>query len=171
MLTKTQINSQIKSIKGKNEKLRDQIHTVAVSIIGHGFEHGDATLATKLIDATKGLDRQALIYYFEDVGCFKWDKASLQFKMNKSRVAKMVFDEAYLNSEDCARWYDYAREKAGLKTAFDLEARVASLLKQVSELSETGEREVRNAEFETYLRDALLKYHLTLEIADEEAPL
>lgn len=163
MLTKLQINSQIKSIQGKNIKLRDQIHTVAVSIIGHGVEHRDATLATKLVEATKGLDRQALVHYFEDIGCFKWDKNTTQFKLNKSKLDKMVFDEDYLNSEGCARWYDYARESKALNSAFDLEARVASLLKQLASVEEKGEREVRNADLETYIRDAMLKYHLMME--------
>lgn len=163
MLNQKQISSQIRSIKGKNVKLREQIHTVAVSIIGHGCEHGDATLATRLIEATKGLDRQALVHYFEDIGCFTWDKNATQFKINKSKRDKMVFDEDYLNSEECARWYDYARESKALNSAFDLEARVASLLKQLASVEEKGEREIRNGDLESYIRDAMLKYHLTME--------
>ena len=168
MLTLKQINSQIKSIKGKNLKLRDQIHTVAVSIIGHGWEHGDATLATRLIDAMdRGLDRQSLITYFEDIGCFKWDKESTGFKLNKSKRDSMVFDEDYLNSENCARWYDYARDKKALTSAYDLETRVASLLKQFTDVKEKGEREVRNENLENYIRDAMIKYHMELEIGAE----
>ena len=166
MLTKIQVNAQIKSIQGKNIKLKEQIHNVAVSIIGHGVEHGDATLATRLIEATKGLDRQALITYFEDIGCFKWNKKEAQFRINKSRKDSMVFDEAYLNSEEVKRWYDYTRDAKELKSAFDLEARVASLLTQLTTVAEEGKREVRNADLETYIRDAMLKYHLTLEAVE-----
>ncbi len=164
MLTKIQINSQIKSIKGKNEKLRDQIHAVAVSIIGHAFSSNDVSLATRLVDAMgRGLDRQALVTYFEDMGCMRWDKNTASFKLKKKVDA--VFDEEFLNSEDCARWYDYARDKKALTSAYDLETRVASLLKQFTDVKDKGEREVRNEELESYIRDAMIKYHMTLEIA------
>lgn len=169
MLSLNQINAQIRSIKSKNVKLREQIHVVAVSIIGHTHAHGDATVATRLIDAMgRGLDRQALVTYFEDLGCVKWDKNTAQFKINKSKREEMVFDEEFLNSEACARWYDYARSKKELNSAFDIETRVNSLLKQIDTIQEEGKREVRNVELADYLRTALIKYHLEMEIGGND---
>lgn len=164
MLTLKQINSQIRSIKGKNVKLREQIHVVAVSIIGHSWEHGDATLATNLIDAMgRGLDRQALVTYFEDMGCVKWDKTKAQFGINKKKRDSMVFDEDYLNSEAVARWYDYARQTKDLNSAFDIETRVNSLLKQLDTIKDEGKREVCNEELAGYIKTALIRYHLSIE--------
>ena len=163
MLTVKQITSGLKSIKSAGTKYKAQVHIVAVSIIGHIFEHGDTRLADNLLDAMgKGVDRQAMIHYLEDMGCVKWSRKDARFVLNKTARAEMVFDEAYLEADDTPRWYDYAREKKALSSSFDLEARVASLLEQLKKARIDG-KEVRNDGLEGFLQDALIKYHLRAE--------
>lgn len=155
-----QVRAMFKTALKHNDKARDYIHSILVQIIGHAVNHGDVTLATEFIHADiRGTDRQAIIDYLADLGCFTWVKTEAQFKCNKEKRKNMVFDMDYLNSEDCPRWYSYAKDVKKLNTAFDLETRVLSLLKSLSEVKQKGEREVRNDGLKSYIETAIARYH------------
>lgn len=159
MLTVAQINAKLKAVAKNRDKINNELQTVAVSIIGHACEHGDTTLADRLLDAMgKGLDRQAMVLFLEDLGPFQFDKASGKFKLSKKKRAEMEFDEEFLMSDECQKWYEYAKDKTALASSFDLEAKVAALLKSLKKKREDGEVEIKNGELETFLKSALDNY-------------
>lgn len=145
MLTTKQINAKTLSIKKSSAKLRDAIQEVAVSIIGHAFEHGDVTLADNLLDACgKSVDRQALVAYLEDHGPFMWSKKEMKFALNKTFRKENVYDEAYL-TKDAPKWYDYGRELTNIITSVDIDGKVTSVIKLFDAL-QSGEKKAKNGE-------------------------
>ena len=160
MLTVSQINAKLKTIAKNRDKINAELQTLAVSIIGHICEHGDTTLADRLLDAMgKGLDRQAMVLYLEDMGAVRFDKGTGKFVLSKKKRAEMEFDEDYLTSEDAPKWYEYAKAKGALSSTFDLEAKIAALLKQMAKKEESGEVEIKNAELAKFIENAIANYH------------
>jgi hypothetical protein len=157
-LTLKQINARIQSIGKSAQKLRDDIQEVAVSIIGHAFAHGDVTPAATLVKACgKSVDRQALVSYFEDMGCMIWNPKDEGFKVNKAARKDAEFDEQYVDS---VKWYDYGRETRQLTSRFDWLARVESLLKQGEKKAAAGDVPIEHAGLKEHIAKAIASYHL-----------
>lgn len=159
MLTKKEICKSIQAIGRTSEKLRDMIQVVAVSLIGHAFDHGDVTQANDLLAACgKQVDRQALVQYLEDFGPFRFQSKEGTFKLNKKFRDENVFDEDHLNHVDTPKWFDYGRAPNQLNSKFDVEARTLSLLKQLDKAKEDG-KTVMNEEFAVFLKKAITQYN------------
>lgn len=159
MLTIKQITAGYKTIAANRDKMNAKIQEMAVSIIGHIHEHGDTTLADRLLDAMgKGLDRQAMVAYLEEYGCVRFEKGSGKFAINKKKRAEMEFDEDYLMGEEAMKWCEFAKAKKALTSSFDLEARTESLLKSLAKKREEGDVEIKHGDFESFLKNALEAY-------------
>jgi len=153
----------IKAIGTASVKLRDQIQTAAVSIIGHAHEHGDVTAANSLLIACgKSVDRQALVDYFEGMGCLRFVPAKGVFELNKTKRKEMAFDYATV---DAVKWYEYGKDTNQLSSTFDLKVKVEGLLKslekaQKKHAEDAEHHKVENAELAEELQKALATYNL-----------
>lgn len=80
------LNTVIKSIATRGQKLDADIHLAACSCLNHAAEHGDVTLASKLILAMPKSSRaKALIHWFETYGKLTFKKNDGVFGMNKGK--------------------------------------------------------------------------------------
>lgn len=160
MLTIKQINAGFKTVSTNRDKMNAKLQEMAISIIGHVHEHGDTTLADRLLTAMgRGLDRQAMVAYLEEYGCVRFEKDSGRFAINKKKRAEMEFDEVYLMSDECVQWFEFAKSKKALTSSFDLEAKVESLLKSLAKKREEGDCEIKNAALASFLKNAVQAYH------------
>lgn len=159
MLTIKQLTAGFKTVAANRDKMNAKLQEMAVSIIGHVHEHGDTTLADRLLTAMgRGLDRQAMVAYLEEYGCVRFEKDSGRFAINKKKRSEMEFDEEYLMGEECMQWFEFAKSKKALASSFDLEARTESLLKSLAKKREEGDVEIKHGDFESFLKNALEAY-------------
>lgn len=87
ILNKTQIEALIKSISGRASKLDKDIQLACVSIHAHIAEHGDHTLATRLVSAlSAGQRRNTLIAWFEMTTWLTWDNKVKEFAKDKAKM-------------------------------------------------------------------------------------
>lgn len=173
MLTIKQINLKLRAVTKSREKVVADLQVLAVSIIGHACEHGDVTLADRLLTAMgRGLDRQAMVLYLENFGPFRFDAKSGHFEHSKKKAKELTFDEAWLMDE-APQWHEFAKAKKALSSSFDLEQKVTSLLKSMQSALESGEKEVKNAGLAGYIRNAVDAYHyanLAAQMEPEQMP-
>lgn len=163
MLSEKQVATRLKAVTRSRDKMRENLHELAVSIIGHVHAHGDVTLGDRLLTAMgRGMDRQAMIYFLEANGPFRFEAKKGEFAFSRRKADEMEFDEEFLMSGE--KWYEYGKATKNLASAFDIEKRAAGLLASLKKAADEG-KEVKNAEFATYLRTALIKYHEDQEAA------
>ena len=132
------ITKAIASIQNRGGKLDTDIHAAGVSVLKHAAEHGDTTLADKLVQAMpKGGRKLALVEWMLAYGAIalldaKNDKDAIAagrlFKLQKAKQ----YDEAGAIAES---WTEFRKEAAVL-TAFDAQAAVASVLARFKKASE-----------------------------------
>lgn len=138
------ITKAIASIKNRGGKLDTDIHIAGVSVLAHAAEHGDTTLADKLVLAMpKGGRRLALVEWMLAYGQLakldpKADKdavaAGRLFKLDRTKK----YDEAGAMAES---WVEFKPE-ADVLTAFDAQAAVASVVKRLKKATE-GKLEIK----------------------------
>lgn len=147
----------IGSVGTSVKNLRVQIQAVIPSIIFHAFEHGDVTLGDRLLDATKGADRQALTAYMETYGPFRLSNG--KFKLNAAFRKDNTFDAEFFEGDEAPTWWEFAKEKKALNSIFDLEQQVQGILKRLEKAQSEDGKAVLNAGLAEYLRSAVAKYH------------
>lgn len=140
LTTSAEINKAIASIQSRGAKLDQSIHVAGVSIIAHASEHGDTTLADKLVHSMpKGARKLALVEWMLAFGQLaKLDKeadkdaiaAGRLFKLDKSR--KLDVDGAIGTP-----WTEFKPEAAVLD-AFDVQAAVASVMGRLTKAAANG---------------------------------
>ena len=87
ILNKTQVEALIKSISGRAGKLDKDVQLACVSIHAHIAEHGDHTLATRLVAAlSAGQRRNTLIAWFEMTTWLTWDNKVKEFTKDKAKM-------------------------------------------------------------------------------------
>lgn len=166
------IDKAISSIQLRGAKLDKDIHVAAVSVLAHAAEHGDTTLADKLVQAMpKGGRRLALVEYMLAFGSIavldkKADKEAIEagrlFKLDRTKR----YDEAGA-VQTC--WTDFKKEAAVLD-AFDVQKAVASVLGRLKKATEEGKTVQGRAE--ALAEAQALVAALTAEPAPrEDAPL
>lgn len=163
-----QLAGRIETIRGSSAKLRDAIQAVLPGVIFHAYEHGDVTLATRLLDATKGVERQAIVVYLEQFGPFILREG--EFRLNKAKAKAEKFDAEFFESEECPKWYEFVKDAKALNSTFDLEQRVNGLLKSMQNARDKGDKEVLHEDLAEYLRTALIKYHSDKALAMARKP-
>lgn len=162
MLTLQQITKKIAALAAKSEAILADYHELAVSVIGHAYEHGDTTVADRLIKGMKrGMDRQAMVHYIEAHGPMNWDTKGEVFKYSKKKAGEMLFDEAFLMGDDSPKWYEFSKTTKNLSSLLDLakdvERFVDNLPARIKKAKE-AEREVKGEDILSYLETALMQY-------------
>lgn len=146
--TAAEVTKAIASIANRGAKLDGDIHTAGVSVLYHAAEHGDTTLADKLVHAMpKGGRKLALVEWMLAFGMLskldpKADKDAIAagrlFKLDRSKVFKR--DEAITTS-----WVEFKKEADPL-TAFDAQAAVKSVLARLTKAAQAGMKVEHRAE-------------------------
>lgn len=119
ILDKSQIEAGIKSVSGRAKKLDNEIQSLCVSIHAHIVEHGDHTLATKLVAAlSAGQRRNTLIAWFELTTWLVWDSQEKRFAKDKAKMMQPLDEAArilWTEVQKEAEYRPFSAEKA-LKT-------------------------------------------------------
>lgn len=138
--TAAEINKAITSIANRGAKLDGDIHRAGVSVLAHASEHGDSTLADKLVNAMpKGGRKLALVEWMLAHGQLakldpKADKEAIAagriFKLDRTRTLDL--EGAIKDS-----WVEFKKE-APVHTAFDAQAAVKSVLARLKQANAKG---------------------------------
>jgi hypothetical protein len=135
-----EIEKSLKSLHARGAKLDRDIHVVGVSVLSHASEHGDTTLADKLVNSLpKGSRKLALVEWMLAFGqVAKLDKANDKDAIAAGRLFKLDRTRT-LNLEEAAAtsWTEFKPEAAPLD-AFDAQAAVQSVLARLTKAGEKG---------------------------------
>lgn len=133
------LSKLITGIRRRTASLQADMHVIAVSCVMHAVEFGNALPATQFVEALTGGSKSyairvnALKKWFEEVGCFTWNKEETPgFKMNAARRAMlkgMDEDKAIATLSKVPFW-EYAPEPE--YKGFDFNARLLSLISQAN---------------------------------------
>lgn len=156
MLTQKQIVKEISSIGKMAVKLRDKIHVVACSVVGHALEHGDVTLADRLLVALgNGTRRQALVTWLETFGPFRLtkdkDTGVHVFGLSKSKRQELLESFApnvYVEmleqgGPDFPAWDEYTKER--ITSVYDVVKHLTGIVNTAQAKQKKGEQ-VKNAD-------------------------
>lgn len=136
------IQSKIDSVQRRGKTLDNDIHVLGVSVLSHASEHGDTTLADRLVQALpKGSRKLALVEWMLAFGQVeKLDsknvedaqaiKAGRIFKLNKERTLD-------LKSAAETSWVEF-RQEAKISTAWDVQQAVKGLLTKYQNANAKG---------------------------------
>lgn len=125
------LSGKIDSCARSDATLRERIAVAAASAFAHAAEHGDLTLASKLVNRVKTAStKAALRRYFAHFGPISWNKKEQQFRKVKKGGA---FDPAALDTYFDAELPKAEREPA----AYD---RNKVLAQQIKSLTTAMER-------------------------------
>lgn len=144
------IDKAIASIANRGKKLDGDIQLAAVSILDHVEQHGDVTLADRLLAAMpKGARKLALVEFLLAFGKLRvLDKANKDDAVRIAAGATFAHDKTkQTNIEGASEkpWYEFKQEKAAIE-AFDVQAAVAQLLTRVSKLQADGTVKIEHAD-------------------------
>lgn len=118
------IGKEIDGIKNAAAKLDTRIHVAALSVASHAHEHGDVTLAQKLVEALgKGMRRNALLAWLVKFGPFAPSE-------DGKSVVHAKGTEFDLESAKAQPWYDFKQEPAF--RPFDLDAMLEKLVENAT---------------------------------------
>lgn len=141
------ITKAIASIATRGKKLDADIQQAGMSILAHVDEHGDTTLADKLLAAMpKGSRKLALVEWMLAFG-----KVQVLNKKNPKHAARIKLGQVMMYAKDKTTdldaamekaWYEFKPERA-VVDAFDAQAAVKALLARVTGAAGKG-IEVKN---------------------------
>lgn len=127
----TSISKAIISVTSRGAKLDKDLHIIASSILMHIDQHGDITLANKLIEGMpKSARRNAMRDWMIAFGKVQWNEETKALSYAKGKVT--LFDDSQLKP-----FFDFTPEKPYVP--FDnaaLKAGIASLLKKADNTEE-----------------------------------
>lgn len=138
------INKAIASIQSRGAKLDASIQHVGLSVLQHIEDHGDYTLAERLVQAMpKGSRRLALVEWMLAHGRIalldKADPADAE-RIKAGGVFKYAKEKATdIEGAALVQWFDMKKEKDVLE-AFDVQAALNALLKRVAKMQAQGVR-------------------------------
>lgn len=136
------ITKAIASIQVRGKKLDADIQHAGLSILSHATEHGDTTLADKLLGAMpKGSRKLALTEWmlaFGQVRLLKKEVAEEKARIDAGAI--FALDRAKVLKLDAAKelpWYDCKPEK-DVFDAFDVQAALEALMSKIKQAQKTG---------------------------------
>ena len=140
MTTAAEINKAIISIHGRGAKLDGDIHRTGVSVLAHASEHGDTTLADKLVHAMpKGGRKLALVEWMLAHGQLaKLDPKADKDAIAEGRLFKLDRSRKYDEEGAIATPWTEFKPEANVLTAFDVQAAVQSVLKRMQKAAASG---------------------------------
>ena len=146
--TAAEINKAITSIQGRGAKLDSDIQTCGLSVLAHAAQHGDTTVADKLVHAMpKGARKLALVEWMLAYGTIaKLDTATDKDAIAEGRLFKL--DKARTLDLEAAAgtpWHEFKKE-ADVLTAFDAQAQVKGVLDRLTKAAKAGKTIEHRAE-------------------------
>src|SRR5512139_37124 len=135
-----EIEKSLKSLFARGAKLDRDIHVVGVSVLSHASEHGDTTLADKLVlSMPKGSRKLALVEWMLAYGQIaKLDKVADKDAIAAGRLFKLDRTRKLdLEGAAATPWTDFKPEAAVLD-AFDVQAAVASVMGRLTKAAAAG---------------------------------
>lgn len=137
-----EINKAIISIAARGKRLDADIQAAGLSIINHADEHGDSTLADKLVLALpKGSRKLALTEWMLAFGKLRLlDKANPEDAARIAAGAFFAYDRAKrtdLESAGAKPWFDFKPE-APILTAWDAQGAVQAVLTKLAKAQAGG---------------------------------
>ena len=141
-MTAAEINKAIASIASRGKKLDADIQTAGLSILNHVQEHGDSTLADKLVLALpKGSRKLALTEWLLAFGKLRiLDKTNVDDAARIGAGAIFAYDKTKstdIESATAKSWYDFKPEPDVL-TAFDAQRAVQAVLASLAKAHAGG---------------------------------
>lgn len=158
MMTTKQVATRIASIETNKNKLRESIQECALSCVAHAIQHGDVTLATRLVHACeKAVDLHALVGWFTLYGPMRWSKETNAFKLSaaKAKELRVTFDFAEFVASVTEPWYDFAKAAKDLKPV-DLEKLLLGIVDRAKKAQDDG-REILHADVALFLQSDQFK--------------
>lgn len=127
------IEAAIASIQKAGKKLDRNIHIAGLSILNHIEEHGDITLAQRLIDAMPlGSRHHAMREWFIAFGKLKWNMKEKAFEYDKKATTD-------LEAANKKPFYEFRAQKAADFKPFNLEVEIAKLISRAEKRMEKAE--------------------------------
>lgn len=150
MSSKKDILKRITSIRNRGARMDRDIHETGVLCLEHARDHGDVTLATKLVDAMpKSSRRKALIAWFTNHGPMRYSAKNEQFTLKKQRQpSDFLVDEA-----NTVPFWEFTKERTPAK--YDLEKAINGFVRSLRKAREQGNLDVSRDTVESRLREAL----------------
>lgn len=125
------IQKAIKSIQVRGKALEKVLHQAAVSCLAHAGEHGDVTLAQKLVEAVPTLARKnALRDWFIAFGRF-------QYHDEKKTIVYAKGKETLLDEAIKMPFWEFKPEAEYIP--FDFDKAITALLKRASQAKDKGD--------------------------------
>ena len=123
------LNALIDSIAKRGQRLDNDIHKAGVNCIYHIDQHGDITLAEKLIESMpKSSRKKALVLWFMDNSKLSYNEEEKKYVYDK---AKKTFLERAIEKP----FWDHSQEVKPV-SPIDLDKRLESLIKQAEKALE-----------------------------------
>lgn len=127
------INTAITSIAKRGKLFERDLHIVAVSTLQHAMQHGDITLANKLIAALgKSQRTNALRDWYINFGPFAYDAAS------KSMTYVKGSNKTDVKAAIELPFWEFKQEAAYVP--FDLQAAIVTLVKRADKAMQHGDK-------------------------------
>ena len=131
--TSRKVAGSIRSIRDRGRKLDGLIHETGIQCMLHAREHGDVTLATRLVDAMpRSGRRKALIRWFTDHTPMKYSEKKQAFGLKK----KAGDDDFQIEAANATPFWDYSKEPRPV--TIDPERLITNLVNRVKKGVEQG---------------------------------
>ena len=141
MLNVIEISQKITGVKASVKTMRGNVQTILVNIAGHAYEHGDVTLASKLLDATAGANQKAIVQFLTTYA-FTNVKPDGTVTLNKKARKEADFADGAAVVEalaaDAAEWWTL---KPAGKTNNDLE--IPKKIDAITKAIQEGEKNIK----------------------------
>lgn len=118
------------------EAMREDIQVALLNCAMHTLESGDYRLYDPLLDALKGVNRDAVMAWIVKYGFVTYK--SKEYQVNKSRVAAYKGATLADLATETPFWYADVKTRQEVKDAFDLDSRILSLVKLAETKKQAG---------------------------------
>lgn len=126
------LTKAINSIIRRGVQFDKDVHQAAVSCLYHGEQHGDLTLATRLVNGMpRSSRRKALIHWFTKHGMMTYKEKEQAFKMDKGKSKAWKLSDA-----ESVPFWEFTEEKDPAKLT--MEGLVKSVVNRVRKAKEDG---------------------------------
>lgn len=169
MATKQEILKKITAVGKAVSKVVGMIQETAVDCVLHAVEHGDVTLADKLMEACgKGVRRQSLSGWFEKNGPMYLPRGAKVFALDKERAKAMrKEDQAELREALMALPWQEAVKEPEVVSILDVGAEFDKFLKRLQKQASEVGMNVKHRELLTLVARDVARYQAEQILADD----
>ena len=131
------LNALIDSIASRGKRLDNDIHRAGINCIYHIDQHGDITLAEKLIESMpKSSRKKALVLWFMDNSKLSYNEEEKKYVYDKSKKTSL---ERAIEKP----FWDHSQEVKPISPV-DLDKRLESLIKQAEKALEDEQAKAKS---------------------------